>query len=495
MPANRNMATVFMTRTLKRLQRAPSCSSSRRRRVAPHSALETQVSILQVHDVYFLYLSSLFVMFSDFPSIAGDRANSDATFSLEALSSYGGSVANFGSSLNLASSSNQSNGYLSPPSLGLSSRRARKPSSRNKPAPLTDAATMIADDPFARLDINHLDMEGIVDTSRVNINDSLSPVDASLSREPWEVHVPPALSSTSGTINGNYTFGAGPSHRTSPIPENEASSSSTTVSSPSPFSNPDPFRNAQRAALQSRNGKGRANPLPSFSISPKDIFPPSASGSSIELESQGPRDVTGFMIGSTIPASPPPPPPLHIPQNPLNGSSPRSPHWIAPESWATVPRPREPSSRPGGGSTVFGNGIRGSADPGSIAAGSSAYLGLPYLQGDPYDDESSDENGSAAMGRTSSSGNGSLAIPFSFDSNNFRRPSFSGEVSERRGSNSTSAPVNGKGPKRSPSNHLFPGTRGREKSLPQTPMSASSEMTLRKPAQVCPLRRIERPSF
>ena len=256
MPANRNMATVFMTRTLKRLQRAPSCSSSRRRRVAPHSALETQVSILQVHDVYFLYLSSLFVMFSDFPSIAGDRANSDATFSLEALSSYGGSW----------------------PTLGAASISPLRPISRTdilvlrvwdylheelvnrpagtSPAPLTDAATMIADDPFARLDINHLDMEGIVDTSRVNINDSLSPVDASLSREPWEVHVPPALSSTSGTINGNYTFGAGPSHRTSPIPENEASSSSTTVSSPSPFSNPDPFRNAQRAALQSRNGKG-----------------------------------------------------------------------------------------------------------------------------------------------------------------------------------------------------------------------------------------------
>lgn len=169
-----------------------------------------------------------------------------------------------------------------------------------------------------QLDINQLDMEGIID-SRVNTASNghsapfESPID--ITRAPWDVT--PA------------SRGAGPSGlNTHPDPSGSGINGGVNGT---PFSTLNPFGSPPRPTP--RNGKGRA---PS-SISPKDILP-----------STSPFDLSGYTIPETMAYSVPGPSninPLHsINTNILNGAhtqSAVSPHWQAPDSWATIPRENE----------------------------------------------------------------------------------------------------------------------------------------------------------
>jgi hypothetical protein len=315
-------------------------------------------------------------------------------------------------------------------------------------------------------------MEGIVDTSRINIE--TSPVDGVLLRDHWGV--PPALASQGpGVINGNYTLG-GPS-RTSP-----SASPSLTVSLPSPFSNPDPFRAASsRPPL--RNGKAWA--LPSLSISPKEVPPHSIPNPPNDhtLET-GPLEAPGYMVGSeTSPSSPSQSSfSFHPPSNAVTPTT-TSPNWVAPDSWAIQKRPREASSARGrtpGGSMLGVDGIYRSR-PSTLASISGPNgTGTSSYQLDPGEEEMSDDDDDVR---------GPDIFGSSHNLTTHRKPSWTGENAIRDpdgkglGGGLARSVERGKVSRRSSSQH-FPGGRGRDKSLPQTPMTGSSEVTLRKNVQV-----------
>lgn len=161
-----------------------------------------------------------------------------------------------------------------------------------------------------QLDINQLDMEGIIDP-RVNISNNQpttngSPID--ITRAPWD------MPSTS-------QIGIAPRSRSQAGPSGSAGGIAGT-----PFSTLNPFGSPPHPT--SRNGKSRAL----SSISPKDTLPTT---SPFDVERYAVRDTSPHLIpGSSTPAA------LYpidtdVHQNPH--SQPVSPHWQAPDSWATIP--------------------------------------------------------------------------------------------------------------------------------------------------------------
>lgn len=205
----------------------------------------------------------------------------------------------FASSSSLLSSSHTGNlnDSLRPPQ---QSKRSRKASAKNK-------QSIPPQDTYMQLDINHLDMEGIIDP-RVNVTNDQpeaneSPID--ITRAPWDM---PSTSQNGATSNhvGPFGFGGGIDG--------------------TPFSTLNPFGSVPPPA--SRKGKGRAL----SSISPKDPLPTT---SPFDLTPGAP---SYQMPGSSTPAG------LH----PINTNfhlAPHpqsvSPHWQAPDSWATIPRESE----------------------------------------------------------------------------------------------------------------------------------------------------------
>ena len=136
-------------------------------------------------------------------------------------------------------------------------------------------------DPTLTLDTNLGDMSGIIDPSRVGT--SHSPTDVPI-RSPWDV--------PSSSSNGDYSV-------SSPFP------GPSTYVGEAAFANINPFQGSSTP----RHGKGRVA-LPAPGISPKTTFKP--------------------VEPVYTPFLPPLPPPAN--QNPS------SPSWVAPESWATIPR-------------------------------------------------------------------------------------------------------------------------------------------------------------
>lgn len=217
---------------------------------------------------------------------------------------YGGST----STINLSASAWAGDpSLLQPPP----SRRSRKASTKAK-------QSLPPEDTYMQLDINHLDMEGIIDP-RVNTAGGHSatyesPID--IARAPWD-----APSTSRAAPPSRSTGHVSPSKlRTNPSGVNGT-----------PFTTLDPFGSPPHPT--SWKGKGRA---PS-SISPKELFP-----------SASPLDLTGYAIPEATPYSIPtssranPLHPLNTNISPGSHFQPSmSPDWRAPDSWATIPQENE----------------------------------------------------------------------------------------------------------------------------------------------------------
>jgi hypothetical protein len=189
-------------------------------------------------------------------------------------------------------------GFLRP---SQQSKRSRKPSTKNK-------QSIPPEDTYMQLDINQLDMEGIIDP-RVNISNNPSDMNESpidITRAPGDV---PSTSRNGVTLPSQ-------SH---PGPSGLGGIAGT------PFSTLNPFGSS--LAATSRNGKSRVL----SSISPKDTFPTTS-----------PFDVVPDAHAYQIPG-----PSTSTTLHPINTNlhsnlHPQvSPHWQAPDSWQTIPRENE----------------------------------------------------------------------------------------------------------------------------------------------------------
>lgn len=183
----------------------------------------------------------------------------------------------------MASSSNLSASYSST-SLQPPAKRFRKVSRNRIASGHRDDV-----DPNLTLDTNLGNMDGIVDTARVSAMQT--PHDTPVP-SPWD---PPPLPPS--------TYGSPPSAHSTTLPAFNRNYGTNN----NPFTNVEPFRQ-----IHARNGKGRIPPPLHLSVSPKTTAP---------LNPSHYHHV---------------PVPVHAPVPEKGGAG--SPTWVAPPSWATIPK-------------------------------------------------------------------------------------------------------------------------------------------------------------